>query len=99
MNKSFKNVSFIFLLGFGVFYLGADFLLNQGGSDSETLQTIYETFDMPFFFSAGMYFLAAVYQQIQERFPVSGLELIFWILAVGWTIFLIYLNVGYESFL
>jgi hypothetical protein len=99
MNRSFKNVAFFFFIGFGLFYLGADFLLNQGSSDSETLTLIYETFDMPFFFSAGMYGLAALHEQIKKRFDPTGLNFLFWILGILWTLVLLYLNLGYESFL
>ena len=99
MSKSFKNVAFFFFIGLGAFYLTADFLINQGRSDSETLQIVYETFDMPFFFSAGMYALAAVYEQFMKRYAIPGLAPLFWILAVIWTLFLVYLNLGFESFL
>lgn len=99
MNRSFKNIAFFFFIGFGIFYLSADFLINQGQSDSETLKLIYDTFDMPFFFSAGMYALAATYEQLKKRYNLSTLSPIFWILAVAWTILLLYLNLGYESFL
>lgn len=99
MNRTFKNIAFFFFTGFGIFYLGADFLLNQGNSDSETLQLMYETFDMPFFFSAGMYGLAALREQIKKRFEVAGIDLLFWTLGILWTAILLYLNLGYESFL
>jgi len=99
MNRSFKKIAFFFFIGFGIFYLSADFLLNQGRTDSETLKLVYDTFDMPFFFSAGMYGSAAVHEQIKNRYEIPGLSPIFWILAVFWTILLIYLNLGYESFL
>ena len=99
MNRTFKNIAFLFFIGFGAFYLGADFLLNQGNSDSETLRLIYQTFDMPFFFSAGMYALAAIHEQIKKRFDLIGLNMIFWVLGIVWTMILLYLNLGYESFL
>lgn len=86
-------------MGFGVFYLSSDFLINQGGSNSETLQLIYTTFDMPFFFSAGMYALAAGYLQLKKKFNLGILGPVFWLLAILWTIALLYLNLGYESFL
>ncbi|MGE3278758.1 MAG: hypothetical protein AB7J40_03085 [Candidatus Altimarinota bacterium] len=99
MNRTFKNIAFFFFIGFGIFYLGADFLLHQGSLESETLDLIYQTFDMPFFFSAGMYALAALHEQIKKRFDPSGLNLLFWILGIIWTIILLYINLGYESFL
>ena len=99
MNRSFKNIAFFFFIGFGAFYLSSDFLINQGRTDSETLQLIYDTFDMPFFFSAGMYALAAIHEQIKKRFEIPGLSPLFWIIAVIWTVLLIYLNLGFESFL
>ncbi|MDP2690952.1 MAG: hypothetical protein U1C97_02955 [Candidatus Gracilibacteria bacterium] len=99
MSFKFKNVAFFFFIGFGIFYLGADFLLHQGRSGSETLNLIYQTFDLPFFFSAGMYALAAIHEQIKKRMAFVGLSPIFWGLAVIWTIILIYLNLGYQSFL
>jgi len=99
MNRSFKNVAFFFTVGFGAFYLTSDFLINQGSSDSETLKLIYDTFDMPFFFCAGMYALAAVQEQLKKRYQLIMLGPVFWVLAVLWTILLLYLNLGYESFL
>lgn len=99
MNRPFKNIAFFFFIGFGAFYLTSDFLINQGGNDSETLKLFYDTFDMPFFFSAGMYALAAIHEQIKKRYEVPGLSALFWIVAVAWTVLLIYLNLGYESFL
>lgn len=79
--------------------MGSDFLINQGNSESETLNLIYKTFDMPFFFSAGMYALASLHEEIKKRFDITGLNLIFWILGILWTMALLYLNLGYESFL
>lgn len=99
MNRSFKNIAFFFFIGLGIFYLGADFLLHQGNANSETLQLVYETFDMPFFFSAGMYALAAMHEQLKKRFDTTGLNFLFWALGIIWTMILLYLNVGYESFL
>ncbi|MDP3975975.1 MAG: hypothetical protein Q8P95_03590 [bacterium] len=99
MNRPFKNIAFLFFIGFGAFYLTADFLITQGGSKSETLNLIYTTFDMPFFFCAGMYALAAIQEQIKDRFGFPGLSLLFWILALVWTGLLLYLNLGYESLL
>lgn len=98
MNRTFKNIAFFFFIGLGIFYLGSDFLLHQGKVQSETLRLMYQTFDMPFFFSAGMYALAALQEQVKKRFELS-LNLLFWILGILWTLVLIYLNVGYESFL
>jgi len=98
MNRTFKNIAFFFFIGLGIFYLGSDFLLHQGNIQSETLRLMYQTFDMPFFFSAGMYALAALQEQVKKRFELS-LNLLFWILGILWTLVLIYLNVGYESFL
>ena len=99
MNRSFKNIAFFFFIGFGAFYLTADFLLNQGNSNSETLRLIYDTFDMPFFFSAGMYALAAIYHQLDKKLNLGILGPLFWLLAVVWTILLLYLNLGFESLL
>lgn len=99
MNRSFKNIAFFFFMGFGLFYLTADFLINQGHSDSETLRMIYTTFDMPFFFSAGMYTLAASFQQVQKKYNMGILNPLFIILGVLWTALLVYLNLGYQSFL
>jgi hypothetical protein len=99
MNRSFKNIAFFFFMGFGAFYLTADFLINQGQSSSETLNLIYNTFDMPFFFSAGMYALASIFQQVQKKYNMGILGPVFWALAVAWTVLLVYLNLGYESFL
>lgn len=99
MNRAFKNVAFFFFVGFGAVYLTADFLLHQGSVQSETLTTIYQTFDMPFYFSAGMYALAALHENIKKRYNVVMMSPLFWLLAVLWTFFLVYLNVGYESFL
>jgi len=99
MNRTFKNVAFFFFVGFGAFYLSSDFLINQGNSDSETLMLIYDTFDMPFFFSAGMYALAAIHEKVKKNYDFAGLAALFWALAVVWTVLLIYLNLGYESFL
>ena len=97
--RSFKNVSFFFFIGFGLFYLSSDFLLHQGRSASETIRLIYETFDMPFFFSAGIYALAAFHEQLKKRYASIQFAPIFWLIAIVWTIFLIYLNLGYQSFL
>lgn len=99
MNRAFKNVAFFFFVGFGAIYLTADFLLHQGVVQSETLRTIYQTFDMPFYFSAGMYALAATHLNIKKRYSITLMSPLFWVLAVLWTIFLVYLNVGYDSFL
>ncbi|MDF2378874.1 MAG: hypothetical protein P1V18_01455 [Candidatus Gracilibacteria bacterium] len=99
MNRTFKNVAFFFFMGFGVIYLGADFMLNQGQSDSETLQLIYQTFDMPFFFCAGMYGLSCLREFIKKRLEFPGLNPLIWTLALIWMGTLIYLNLGYESFL
>ena len=99
MNRTFKNIAFFFFIGFGAVYLSSDFLINQGRQDSETLRIIYETFDMPFFFCAGMYALAAVNEFIKKRYEITGLSLLFWLLAIAWTFLLVYLNLGYESFL
>lgn len=99
MNRTFKNVAFFFFIGFGAFYLTADFLIHQGNNESETIRIIYETFDMPFFFSAGMYALAALHEKIKKRYETSGMAVLFWILAIAWTGLLLYLNLGYQSFL
>ncbi|GEM_PF-6276572 len=97
MNRNFKKVAFFFFLGFGVVYLSADFLLHQGGVESETLGLVYKTFDMPFFFAAGMYFLALGEEFLEKRCEIKGLSLILYALGILWTIFLIYLNLGYRS--
>lgn len=99
MNRSFQNVALFFFLGLGAVYLTADFLLHQLGRQSETLQTIYTTFDMPFFFSAGAYFLSRIYQAIQERFQIQGLQVLFWVFGMLWTAFLLSINLGFKSFL
>jgi|CXWL01.1.fsa_nt_gi hypothetical protein len=99
MNRTFKNIAFFFFMGFGAFYLTADFLIHEAGNTSETLKLIYETFDMPFFFSGGMYALAAFHEQVSKRYLIPGLSPIFWILGILWTLFLLYLNVGYTSLL
>ncbi len=97
MNQSFKKVAFFFFLGFGAVYLTADFLLHQGGVASETLTLVYKTFDMPFFFAAGMYFLALGEEFLESRYDIKGLSLLFIALGIFWTIFLISLNLGYRS--
>lgn len=99
MNRTFKNVAFFFFLGFGAFYLTSDFLLHQGRSDSETLKLIYDTFDMPFFFSAGLYALSGIHEWIHKRYQIVGMDWLFWTIGIVWTIFLLYLNLGYESLL
>ena len=98
MNSTFKNVAYFFFIGFGLFYLAADFLLHQGKHQSETIRLIYETFDMPFFFSAGLYGLSSLQLWILQRYQIS-LAPLFWLLAIVWTLFLLYLNVGFESLL
>jgi hypothetical protein len=98
MNKAFQKIAFIFFLGFGAFYLSADFLLNQTQvQKSDTLILIYETFDMPFYFSAGMYALATLKLWIEKYFPLVFLGLLFWILAILFTVFLLYTNLNFSS--
>lgn len=99
MNRTFKNIAFFFFMGFGAFYLTADLLIHEGQSQWSILNEIYDKFDMPFFFSGGMYALAAFHEQISKRYLIPGLSPIFWILGILWTGFLVYLNVGYESLL
>lgn len=99
MNRSFKKVAFVFFFGLGIFYLGSDFLLHQGRYESSTLEIIFKTFDMPFYFSAGMVSLAVLHEQIGKRYEMAGLQAIFILLGVLWTTFLLYLNGGYTSLL
>jgi len=99
MNQPFQKIAFLFFIGFGVFYLSADFLINQAGtSSSATLILIYETFDMPFFFSAGMYALATIKMKIEKYAPIPFLSPIFWALAVIFTAFLLYINLDFSTF-
>ncbi len=86
-------------MSFGLIYLSAVFLITQNGSTSPTLYLIFETFDMPFFFSAGMYGLSGLYHEIDKRYDIPGLSILFWTLALAWTIFLLYLNLGFTSLL
>lgn len=99
MNRSFQKVAFVFFLGLGIAYLGADFLLHQGQFESEWLELVYKTFDMPFYFSAGLYFLSLLHEWIEKRFGVANLNILFIALGIVWTVFLIYLNAGFESLL
>ena len=98
MNQPFQKIAFLFFIGFGIFYLSADFLINQTRTGSSpTLILIYETFDMPFFFSAGMYTLASLKLAIQKFVPIPFLSAVFWGLAVIFTVFLLYINLDFKS--
>ncbi len=99
MNRSFQRVAYLFFVAFGLVYLSADFMIHQGNSSSETLVTIYETFDMPFFFCAGMYLISAAHQQLKKRLDSPFITPVFWLLGIAWTVLLIYLNLGFQSFL
>ena len=86
-------------MGFGAFYLGSDFLIHQGDNRSETVQLIYETFDMPFYFCAGMYALASLREWVHRRYEIPGMNALVWMVAIVWIVVLLYLNLGFESWL
>jgi peptidoglycan/LPS O-acetylase OafA/YrhL len=99
MNKTFQRVAFIFFLGFGAFYLISDFLINQGGSQSELIRVFYTTFDMPFFFSAGLYVLASLNLWVKKNLALPFTGFIFWGLAIIFMLYLLTINLGYPSIL